>query len=265
MKTSLTNIEWAFFDLDGTITDPGMGITNSVAYALEKKGITPPEREQLYKFIGPPLADSFNKYFDIPMTETDEAIRIYREYFSVKGIFENEVYAGVREMLIELREAGMKICLATSKPEEFAQKILEHFGLSEYFDMVAGATMDGSRSLKKDVIEYAIDKLGLTDEDRTHIVMVGDREHDIIGAKQTELNSIGVTYGYGSPEELRTAGADFIADSPKAVAELILHEDKKRKLYDSQVKLLNTFLEQGAITKAQYDKSFGDLTKKMGY
>lgn len=208
------------FDLDGTLTDPGEGITNSVAYALRKYGIEVSDRSELYKFIGPPLKDSFMKYYDFDEDKAEEAIAYYREYFRDTGIFENRVYEGVEDMLRSLHTDGKKIVLATSKPEEFAIRILEHFGLSKYFDVVAGASMDSSRSKKGDVIAYAI---SLCESfDKYTAVMVGDREHDIIGAKENGLKSIGVFYGYGSENELKTSGADYIVSRPIEVLSLIL-------------------------------------------
>lgn len=208
------------FDLDGTLTDPGEGITNSVAYALRKYGIEVSDRSELYKFIGPPLKDSFMKYYGFDEDKSEEAIAYYREYFRETGIFENRVYEDVEDMLRGLHADGKSIILATSKPEEFAIRILEHFGLRKYFDVVAGASMDSSRSKKGDVIAYAI---SLCESfDKYTAVMVGDREHDIIGAKENGLKSIGVLYGYGDENELKTAGADYIVSSPIEVLSLIL-------------------------------------------
>lgn len=198
------------FDLDGTLTDPGLGITNSVAYALKHYGIEVEDRKSLYPFIGPPLNDSFMKYYGFSPEKAMEAIFVYREYFRDKGLYENEVYEGVRELLSKIKSSGRKIVLATSKPEEFAVRILEHFDLIKYFDVVAGASMDEKRNKKGDVIAYAMEKGNFT---REGTVMVGDREHDIFGAKENGLDSIGVLYGYGDRDELEKAGADFIAES----------------------------------------------------
>ena len=198
------------FDLDGTLTDPGLGITNSVAYALNHCGITAESRESLYPFIGPPLNESFMKYYGFTAEKAMEAISVYREYFRDKGLYENEVYAGVRELLEVIKASGRKIVLATSKPEEFSVRILEHFDLMKYFDVVAGASMDEKRNKKGDVIAYAMEKGGFTAESA---VMIGDREHDIFGAKENGLDSIGVLYGYGDRNELEKAGADYIAES----------------------------------------------------
>lgn len=199
------------FDLDGTLTDPGIGITNSVAYALAKWNIKVEDRRELYKFIGPPLLDSFAEYYGFSEEECQQAVVYYREYFRSNGIYENEVYPGVVEMLTELKNAGKKVVLATSKPEEFALIILKHFDLFKYFDFVAGATMDESRSKKSDVITYALEKSGVTD--KNDVIMVGDRKHDVIGAKENNLDCIGVLFGYGDREELESAGAKYIAET----------------------------------------------------
>ena len=207
------------FDLDGTLTDPGEGITKSVEYALKKFDIITQDRCELYKFIGPPLKDSFMKYYGFSEEKAEQAIAYYREYFRDIGIFENEVYEGVEDMLRSLHADGKRLILATSKPEEFAIRILEHFGLKKYFAVAAGASMDSSRSKKGDVIAYAISFC--EDFNKDTAVMIGDREHDIIGAKENGLKSIGVLYGYGDENELKTAGADYIVSSPTDILNLI--------------------------------------------
>ena len=211
--------QYILFDLDGTLTDPGLGITNSVAYALEKMGIPVPERSQLYKFIGPPLLDSFSQFFGLSREESEQAVTFYREYFRKKGIFENQVYPGIPELLAKLQESGRTLILATSKPEEFALRILEHFGLKTYFSFVAGATMDSSLCAKVDVIRYALENCGTTD--LSAAVMVGDREYDVIGASQAGLKAIGVLYGYGSREELQKANAAHLAERVEDIFPLL--------------------------------------------
>lgn len=206
------------FDLDGTLTDPGVGITNSVAYALESYGIKTEDKKSLYSFIGPPLKDSFMKYYGFSENQAIDAIKVYREYFSDKGIFENQVYDGIKELLEKLHLAGNKIVLATSKPEQFAVRILEHFDLIKYFTLVAGASMDEKRNKKGDVISYALKKGGFEKE---KAIMIGDREHDIIGAKKNGLPSIGVLYGYGSEDELKNAGATHIAKTVEDILSFI--------------------------------------------
>ena len=207
------------FDLDGTLTDPGEGITNSVAYALKKYDIEVSDRSELYKFIGPPLKDSFMRFYSFSEEKAEQAIACYREYFRDIGIFENRVYEGVEDMLKALCDEGKKLVLATSKPEEFAVRILEHFDLKKYFNVVAGASMDSSRSKKGDVIAYAISLC--EDFCKDTAVMIGDREHDVIGAKENSLKSIGVLYGYGDEVELKTAGADYIVSSPQDILKLL--------------------------------------------
>ena len=207
------------FDLDGTLTDPGIGITNSVAYALKKHGIEVTDRTKLYPFIGPPLLDSFQRFYGFSEEQSEQAVADYREYFREKGLFENEVYSGVEELLQHLKESGKRLIIATSKPEEFAVRILEHFGLAKYFDHIVGATMDSSRSKKGDVIAYALEVCGITD--KTDVVMVGDREHDVLGAKENGLDSVGVLYGYGSCEELEKAGATCVAETVEDILRFV--------------------------------------------
>lgn len=199
------------FDLDGTLTDPAVGITNSVMHALKKYGITVEDRRELYKFIGPPLHESFEKFYGFSRGEALRAVEYYREYYRDKGIYENAVYDGIEEMLKSLYESGKKIILATSKPEVFAKEILRYFNLEKYFYYSAGANLDGSRTNKAEVIEYALKEGEVTD--KSTVVMVGDREHDIIGANKNGIDSIGVLFGYGNRNELETAGATYIAQT----------------------------------------------------
>ena len=203
------------FDLDGTLTDPGIGITNSVIYALGKLGITVEDRTLLYKFIGPPLNQSFMEFYGFDREKAEEAVAYYREYYKEKGIFENRVYEGIPELLECLKEEGKILLIATSKPEPFARQIAEHFGLAEYFDIIAGSDFEGVRDTKGKVIAYALEQC----RNRTQAaVMVGDRFHDIEGAKENHIDSIGVLFGYGTKEELEQAGADHIAECPKDIA-----------------------------------------------
>lgn len=211
--------EYYFYDLDGTLTDPGLGITNSVMYALEKYGIKVSDRSELYKFIGPPLIDSFEEFYGFSNERAVEALGYYREYFSKKGLFENTVYPGIEQVLQSMRDAGAKLVVATSKPEEFSIRILEHFGLDKYFDFVAGATMDEKRNRKADVIAHAIASLNITDPGR--VLMVGDRSHDVLGAMEHNIKCAGVLYGYGSLEELTEAGASYIIKTPEDILTLI--------------------------------------------
>ncbi len=207
--------DYYLFDLDGTLTDPGLGITNAVMYALSKYGISVNDREQLYKFIGPPLLDSFHEYYGFDDEQCAEALAYYREYYSVTGLLENEVYDGIIDLLKQLKAAGKTIILATSKPEEYSVRILEHFNLLEYFDDVSGATMDEKRSKKDEIITYALRKNNIVDTNKC--VMIGDRKYDILGGKKNHLKTMGVLYGYGSHEELTAAGADYLVSSPAEI------------------------------------------------
>lgn len=200
--------EIILFDLDGTLIDSGEGITNSVIYALKKYGIEVLDRRTLYRFIGPPLHQSFEKFYGFLPEQAKEAVEYYREYYREKGIYENVVYEGVEASLKKLFEAGKTLLVATSKPEAFARQILGHVGLSKYFKHIAGANMDGTRTDKAEVIAYALSLCG--DKDVSKALMVGDREHDILGAKAIPVDAAGVLYGYGSYEELRDAGADVL-------------------------------------------------------
>lgn len=212
------------FDLDGTLTDPGEGITNSVMHSLKYYGIEETDKAKLYKFIGPPLWESYEVFYGFSHEKAIEAVEHYREYYKVKGIYENLLYDGVKDMLEALYNKGVKILVATSKPETFAKIILDYFGIAKYFTFIGGAAMDGSRVNKDDVIKYTLEMAEVTDV--KSCVMVGDRLHDILGAKAHSMDSIGVLYGYGSLDELKNAGADFIAAAPMDVCDIILKEGK---------------------------------------
>lgn len=205
---------YILMDLDGTLTDPGLGITNSIMYGLEKLGIIEKDRTKLYRFIGPPLMEELRAVYHLSEQEGLNALAYYREYFSVTGLFENEVYEGIPEVLGRIRDAGRKLIVATSKPEIYTKRILEHFDLEKYFDFVAGSTMDSSRVQKSDVIAYAVNKMGFSPGEA---LMVGDRKNDIEGAAANGMKSLGVLYGYGSYEELSKAGADCYARTPEEI------------------------------------------------
>ncbi len=213
---------YILFDLDGTLTDPGLGITNSVMHALKKFGINVTDRASLYKFIGPPLKESFEMFYGFTPEQCELAVTYYREYFKDTGIFENSVYDGIPELLKKLNDSGKTLITATSKPEEFAVRILKHFGLFGHFHYVAGATMDDRRNRKADIIKYALEQCGVAS--LSEAVMVGDRKHDILGAKENGLDSIGVLYGYGNIAELQAAGATFIAAEPPDILHLVCGE-----------------------------------------
>ena len=209
------------FDLDGTLTDPGMGITNSVMHALTHFGITVADRAELYRFIGPPLMDSFMEYCGLTEEQAVEAVRVYREYFADKGWAENAVYGGIEALLADLVAAGKILLVATSKPQIFAERILVHFGLDKYFTHICGVALQAPRGYSKaDVIRDALDSAGVSDVSAA--VMVGDRHHDIDGAKAVGMESIGVLYGYGDRTEHEAAGADAIAESVATLKAMLL-------------------------------------------
>lgn len=203
-------IKYVLFDLDGTLTDPSPGITSSVAYALEKMGITPPaDLHELNSFIGPPLVDSFMKYYGFTPEQAWRGVELYRETFAVKGIFENELFPGVPEMLAALKARGVTVCMASSKPELYVLQILDHFGLSPYFDFVSANDMAETRSDKAMLIARVREKY--PDLSGENGVMVGDRAYDIRGGKANGLYTLGIRLGFAAPGELEAAGADAIA------------------------------------------------------
>jgi len=207
--------KYILFDLDGTLTDPKSGITKSVQYALRKFEITVDDPDSLTNFIGPPLKNSFKEFYGFDDYGAESAVTEYRKYFSEKGIYENAMFDGIDEMLKALCDAGKTIILATSKPSVYAGQILKHFNIYDYFTFVSGSELDGSRTEKYEVIKYALEQNDITD--LSSVVMVGDREHDILGAKKMGVASIGVLFGYGDYAELSDAGADVIVSD---VAEL---------------------------------------------
>ena len=215
--------DYLFFDLDGTLTDPALGITNSFIYALKYFGIEIPSYEKLCSFIGPPLPETFKTQFGFSEEKASEGVTKYREYFAEKGLLENSVYPGIPELLAQLKQQGKKLVVATSKPEEFSVRIIEHFGLSQFFENVCGSLMDESRSKKDQVIEYAIERNKI--KDRSKILMIGDRKHDMIGAKKCGLSACGVLYGYGDFEELKSNGADTIVESVNDLEKFLLPND----------------------------------------
>lgn len=212
--------KYILFDLDGTVTDPMIGITKSVQYALNKFHIEIDDLKVLCKFIGPPLKDSFMDFYNFSEEDALKAITYYREYFSTKGLYENTVYENFKDMLIELKNQGMSLIIATSKPTIFAEKILEHFNLKKYFDFISGSNLDNTRTKKADVINYALEQQGI--KNTSEVIMIGDREHDVIGAKTLNIESIGVLYGYGSYDELSNSGADYIVKDINELKSLLL-------------------------------------------
>lgn len=200
-----------FFDLDGTLTDPRAGIVRSIRYALNSLGLDCPDGDDLTWCIGPPLLESLGSIVGTELAPS--ALAHYRERFSDVGWKENQLYPGIVEVLQQLTESGRLLYVATSKPLVFADRIISHFHLDEYFSRVFGSELDGTRSDKSELLRYALSETNLTDS----AVMVGDRKHDVIGAKTNGIGSIGVTYGYGSREELTKAGADVLVENPETL------------------------------------------------
>lgn len=215
----MMEIKTVLFDLDGTLTDSGLGILKGVQYTLKKYGMETDDLSELRCFIGPPLHRQFQEFCGFSEAESMKAVAYYREYYGEIGIFENEVYEGIPELLKELKTLGKQIAIATSKPEKYAKIIADHFGISKDFDFIGGSLMDGGRTKKSDVIEYVLDACKV--EERDTVLMIGDREHDIWGAKEAKVHSMGVLYGYGSLEELKKAGAEIIVKTPWEALEYI--------------------------------------------
>ena len=203
--------EYVLFDLDGTLTDPEEGITESIRYALSSFGIEENDRAKLRSFIGPPLKTSFQEFYSMSEDRAEIAIARYRERFADRGLYENAVYPEVENLLASLGETGACVALATSKPTVYALRILEHFGLDGYFDFALGSELDGTRTAKADVVAEVIEHFAETD--LTKYVMVGDRSHDMVGARSNGIDSIGVLYGYGSRDEIVENGAMHIVES----------------------------------------------------
>lgn len=210
--------KYIIFDLDGTLTDPALGITNSIMHALKAFDIEVEKREDLYVFIGPPLHQQFMDYCHFTTEEADKAVETYREYFSVKGLLENDPYPGIQEALKVLNEKDYHIALATSKPEIYAKQILEAFDMAKYFDIIKGSRLNDKTENKTRIMKEAMDYFN--DNDLSQYIMVGDRKFDIEGAIKNQIDSIGVTYGYGSKEELQKAKATYIVDNIKELVEL---------------------------------------------
>ena len=232
------------FDLDGTLTNPKTGITKSVQYALAHFGIEE-EADNLTQFIGPPLIDSFMNFYGFSLEQAREGVTAYREYFAPKGIFENDVYPGVAEMLAALKEKGAILAVASSKPEVFVEQILEHFDLAKYFDVVVGSLLNETRTSKEEVVEEALRQLGVMstdnlrqvgytkkdndivatmedDDKKATIAMVGDRKFDITGAKAHGLTAVGVSFGFAEPGELEAEEPDFIAETVEQLKDYLL-------------------------------------------
>lgn len=212
------------FDLDGTLTDPRVGITACIAYAAEKAGLGKHDPDEFISFIGPPLKQQFIIHFNVDNAMGDELLRLYRERFSAIGLFENEPYAGVSDLLENLMKSGKKLYVATSKPEIYSVRILEKFGLIKYFNKVYGSSLDGTHVEKAQLISHLLSEEGLSPDE---CVMVGDRKYDIEGAKENGIVSVGVLYGYGSKQELSESGADYIVSDIDELGNLLYNINTK--------------------------------------
>lgn len=210
---------YILFDLDGTLTDPFEGITKCVQYALNYYGIKDEPLKSLKKFIGPPLKESFMVYYGFDDQKAEGAVEKYRERFQDIGIFENKLYEGVDKMLQSLKESGYVLAIASSKPTVYVERILEHFHVAKYFDNITGSFLDGRRTKKSEVIEAVLTELDISD--RSKVLMVGDRLHDVEGAAEAGIDCLGAGFGYGGREELETAGAIAVADTVKDVLNYI--------------------------------------------
>lgn len=217
----MKNYDILLFDLDGTLTNSAEGIVNCAEHALNSLGISEPDRSKLLRFIGPPLIDSFMDFYGLSREDAVKAVAAYRERYPVKGIFENRVYEGIPEALELLKKGGKRLALATSKPEIYANRILEYFELAKYFEVVTGAELSGERNAKSDVIEECLKRLG--NPDRDAVLMIGDRKHDVEGAKLCGVDCAGVKFGYAEENELENAGADFVFGTPFQLAEAVLN------------------------------------------
>lgn len=202
---------YLLFDLDGTLTDSGPGIMNAASYALKQFGIEETAPEKLRRFVGPPLHDSFSRFYGMSEADMKEAVRLFRVYYRPIGIFENTPYPGIRDFLLELRKRGKKLAVATSKPMEMAERVLRHFDLYDCFDVHCAGTEDESRNQKWQIVSDALNQLGV--EDRSQALMIGDREQDVLGAAKNGIDCAGVLWGYGSRQEFETAGAAYIVEN----------------------------------------------------
>lgn len=215
--------QYLLFDLDGTLTNPKEGITRSVQHALRHFGIEVADPDTLTPYIGPPLIPSFIEFHGLTQEQALEALQVYRQRFSTVGLFENEVLDGVPEMLRALKQNGRFVAVASSKPEPYVIRILEHFDLLQYFDEVVGASMDEKRSAKKDIIEEALRRMGKAPGDRD-ILMIGDRMHDVEGAQLCGLDSLGIYTGFAPEGELEDAGATYVFHTIRDMADFLLNK-----------------------------------------
>ena len=212
-------LKYVLFDLDGTLNDSGVGIRNSVKYALSKFNIIENEQNKLNKMIGPPLVEGFSKWFGLSKDDAIKARDYYREYYSKGGKFECQMYQGVEQLLKTLKQKGKKLVVCTSKPQGFTEEVLEHLGIIDYFDFIQGATLDGSIGEKEQVIEQAVKLYGIEKESA---IMVGDRHFDVSGASINGIKCVGVTFGFGDREELENAGAVAVVDTIEELENYLL-------------------------------------------
>lgn len=213
--------EVVLFDLDGTLTDAGPGILNCIDYALQAQGIDTPDHAAMRSYLGPPLAVTFRDHFGMNDQQITQAIEKYRERYHDVGLFENSVYPGIPELLRTLRESDIRLVTATSKPEYSATRILQHFELDQYFEFIGAAALDGTRDSKSLVIHHTLTSTN-THPDTHRMVMVGDRHHDILGAREHGIDTIGVLWGYGDRAELEDAGAIEMVNTPQQLADLLV-------------------------------------------
>lgn len=219
-------LKYVLFDLDGTLTESGPGIMNAAKIALNHFGIEENNVENLHKFVGPPLTESFGQRYGMNEADTQEAIAVFRKYYNVTGIYENSVFEGIQEMLQQLKSNGLLLSIASSKPRPMIDIVVDHFDIRKYFDVIVGCELDGTRSQKKEVVDEVIRLFGeLSGDDAVleHSIMVGDRMYDVNGARECGLECIGVTYGYGTRQELQEAGAAYIVDSVNELGEKLLY------------------------------------------
>jgi len=259
--------KYLLFDLDGTLTDPKVGICTCVQYALSAMGIEEPDIDKLEGFIGPPLKDSFIKFYGMSEEQAEEAIAKYRERFQDTGIFENRIYDGVSHMLQLLMSKGMFLAVASSKPTVFVERILEHFNIKRFFKVVVGSELDGTRTDKNEVVEEALKQLfGDSPVDREQVYMIGDRSYDMEGARKAGVESVGVTYGYGSMEELKEAKADYIVRSVEELQKFLLRGTEEQQKLTPFQKIWQLFfpLLMFVLVKAVAVNLMGLLLQTIG-
>jgi phosphoglycolate phosphatase len=211
-----TNI---LFDLDGTLTDPYLGITSAAKYALNKFNIIEEDTDKLKLFIGPPLEKSFLEYYNFNKNDVKTAVKYYREYYSKKGMYENKLYAGIDDVLKELNKRNKNCFMATSKLQSFAEKIAQNFNMHNYFKHITGSNMDGTLSEKEDIVKYTMEKCELN---KNETIMIGDRKYDIIGANKNGIDAIGVLYGYGTREELEKENPKYLCNEVIDILKIII-------------------------------------------